>query len=959
MKKMFILGFLSLFMCMAVAQNFDPLKVETYKLPNGLTVYLNQDNSMPTVQGMVVVKGGSKRDPKDATGIAHYFEHIMFKGTDKIGTINFDEEKVFLDSISALYDDLGKTTDKDKRLGIQQEINRISMKAAEYAIPNEVDKILSEMGGKGMNAGTGYEVIVYFNSFPSNQIEKWLEVYYERFRYPVFRLFQSELETVFEEKNMYEDSPFQLLMEQILAKSFKGTPYGDQTIIGTSEHLKNPSLSKMAEYFDTYYVANNMALVLSGDFDPEFVKPIIEQKYGAWRSGKTPEKLDIKPEPFKGRVTYKKRMTPIKVGVRAYHTISKNHPDEVGFDVCARLLSNNASSGLLDQLSTDNKLMFAGMENMLFEETGGSLIIIVPKIVGQSLRSAEKLVEAQIQRLRKGDFDDELLKAVKTEMIKSHEQNLEDMRWRAYSIADVFVYDQSWDEFLKTPEEIAKVTKEDIVKIANQYFGDNFMSFHSKMGFPKKDKVEKPPFKPVQPQNSEKKSEYAQSVENMPIVDMDPKFIDFEKDVIITEMGNGIKTYITPNTINRIFSITLAFGKGSYNDPLLPKAASMFYQASPTGMDYTTFRRKLQLLGASLSAYADMNTTFVSISGLEDNMEEILVLANQFLNNISLDQKRLKQLAQENKMQLKTEAKDVGSKGSAVGEFALYGKSSNFLARMSQKEIEKLTAGQVVEKMNEILGYQFDVHYCGTRDKDEFMTLFSKSMKIGENARSKMPIVEKERQVYNENTIYILDDKKALQSHIYIFVEGDVNPEKSHTKLEAFNDYMGGNMSSIIFQEIREFRSLAYGSSGRYNASFFFTKPGFFRGWLSTQSDKTVEAVEVFTSILDSMPQKPERIDQVRKNLTLSINASQPSFRQKSRTVARWISQGYKDDPRKARFEGYQNMTFDQIVDFYNANIKGRPWVIAIAGDMNRINMESLKKFGNVKVVKMDDVMKK
>ncbi len=216
MKQFLLMGVLSLFVCMTVAQNTDPLKVETYKLPNGLTVYLNPDHAMPTVQGMVMVKGGSKRDPKDATGIAHYFEHIMFKGTDKIGTINYDQEKVYLDSISALYDKLGETTEKNQRLAIQKEINRISLKAAEFAIPNEVDKILAEMGGKGMNAGTGHESIVYYNSFPSNQIEKWLEVYYERFRNPVFRLFQSGLETVFEEKNMYEDSPFEILFEEII-----------------------------------------------------------------------------------------------------------------------------------------------------------------------------------------------------------------------------------------------------------------------------------------------------------------------------------------------------------------------------------------------------------------------------------------------------------------------------------------------------------------------------------------------------------------------------------------------------------------------------------------------------------------------------------------------------------------------------------------------------------------------
>jgi zinc protease len=958
MKILFLSGIFCLMASFVFAQD-NPLKVETYQLKNGLTVYLNIDHTMPMVHGMVTVKGGGKRDPKDATGIAHYFEHIMFKGTDQIGTIGYAEEKPYLDSIRALYDDLGKTKDEKKRLEIQKEINRISLKAANYAIPNEFDKILNEMGGKNINAGTGEEMISYYNSFPSNQIDKWIDVYSHRFINPVFRLFQSELETVYEEKNMYADDLMQGMFEKFSAQFYKNSPYGQQTIIGTTEHLKNPSLSKMEEYFNTFYVAKNMALILSGDIDPVKIKPLLEEKFGAWRSGEKPKDLVLNEAPFKGKEVMKKRMTPIKVGLRGYRTIPRNHPDEIAFDICANLLSNSSSTGLLDQLRTDNKLLFAGMMNNNYTEIGGSYIFFVPKIVGQSLKRAEKNLEIQMDILLKGEFDDELLAAVKIEMKKQHEKSLEDMRSRTYAISDAFVHGVDWNEFLKTPEKIDKVTKEDIVKIANKYFGDNYLAFYSKMGFPKKDKIKKPPFKPVQPVNSDKKSDYAKKVEEMPIVEMNPKFIDFGKDVVITDIEKGVKAFITPNPINQVFSIALVFGKGDFQDPMVDKAAAMFGQASPTGMKFEEFKRKLQLLGCNLSAYAGLNSTTLNISGLEENLEASLKLINQFLKDISIEEKQLKKLAQDNKMELKYENKDISTIGDAVSQYALYGKNSSYLTRLSQKQIKDLSISTVLAKMKEIISYEYEVHYCGTKSADEFKNIFKQNIEIGSNLKPKNNVVEPERIARKENTILFLDDKKAIQSHIYFLVEGAVNNEQSLVEMEAFNDYLGGSMASIIFQEIREFRSLAYGSSGRYQASFYRDKPGYFKGWLSTQADKTNEAIEAYTQILSNMPEKPERIESIRKDLSLSINANQPMLRYKSMSVSKWLDQGYKDDPRKDRYAKYLSVNFDEILDFYNKNLKGRHWTIAIAGDKKRIDLEKLKKYGTVKIVKKEDLFTK
>ena len=219
------------------------------------------------------------------------------------------------------------------------------------------------MGGTGINAFTSNEIIAYHNSFPGNQIDKWMEVYSHRFVNPVFRMFQSELETVYEEKNMYADDSFGTMFEFFMKNFYKKHPSGQQSVIGSVEHLKNPSLTKMTEYYNTYYVANNMALILSGDFDIKTVEPMIEEKFGNWRTGEIPAFPEIKENPFNGREQIKVRMTPIKAAILGFRTFPKGHEDEVIFDVMSEVASNSAGTGLFDKLRDDNKIMLAALMN--------------------------------------------------------------------------------------------------------------------------------------------------------------------------------------------------------------------------------------------------------------------------------------------------------------------------------------------------------------------------------------------------------------------------------------------------------------------------------------------------------------------------------------------------------------------------------------------------------------------
>ena len=165
-----------------------------HTLENGLTVWLNEDHTQPKVLGAVVVKAGAKDCPN--TGIAHYFEHMMFKGTDKIGTVDYEKEKEILDRIAAKYDELAATKEASERKALQKQINELSVEAAAYVIPNEFDRLISRYGGTKLNAGTSLDYTVYFNTFSPQYMEQWAEINSERLIHPVFRLFQNEVETV-------------------------------------------------------------------------------------------------------------------------------------------------------------------------------------------------------------------------------------------------------------------------------------------------------------------------------------------------------------------------------------------------------------------------------------------------------------------------------------------------------------------------------------------------------------------------------------------------------------------------------------------------------------------------------------------------------------------------------------------------------------------------------------------
>ena len=938
----------------------SPLLVDTYKLDNGLTVILNPDDNEPIVYGAVGVKGGGKQDPADATGIAHYLEHMLFKGTQELGTINYQSEKVFLDSIEVLYDDLGNTNDEGARLKIQKKINNLNVKASEFAIPNEFSKLSESFGGTGINAFTSNDIIAYVSQFPPHQIGKWLELNTHRFESPVFRLFQSELETVYEEKNRSMDNAFRMLFEEFFASFFKKHPYGQQTILGTKEHLKNPSIKKMKEYYDEYYVANNMYLMLSGDFELNEAKKIINTTFGRLKSGPEPEFVNISEEPFDGRELVTSRKTPIRFGMMGFRMPPPKHEDNVTLNIIQNIFNNSSRTGLLDRLSIENKLLGSSAITGLGGADHGAMgFMFIPKLVFQTFKGAENAVHDQIEKVKNGEFSEEYLQSIKLTIIRAHESGLESPSNRLNYALDMVLNDRKWEDIISYPEKVENIDKTEIIRVANKYFNDDYLVYRSKIGFPKKDKVEKPPFKPVKPKNSEKISSYAQKLNKIPAGNIRIDYIDFKKDTYHEELFENFHFYHNRNPINSIFTMRVEYGIGNYENNKLSFASGLAEMIGSENLNWNELKDNLQKIGATVDFFSDQNYCGLNIKGFDKYFDETMNIAGDFLQTMKVrdeDKKKLKKLIQESVVGRKFESRESSVKGDALKSYALWGNKSNFLTRPTTKEVKKMSTDSLMKQIKNAMTIETSIFYTGNIDKDIVKNTISENFIINKNLKKSNSPIIREKKLNKSNTVYFYNDKKAVQSQISILVDGDVMDLEDRSKTNVFNKYFGGSMSGLVFQEIREFKSLAYSAWGSYRRPYYLDDSGRFEGFMGTQADKTIDAISTYVNLLKKMPEKPLRIDGIRSGLLESLNSSKPKFRNMSLTIRGWQKQGFVIDPRKTKKDVFSDIEFDDITDFYNNYIKGRPIIITIVGNKDKINMEKLADFGEVIEVSKKDI---
>ncbi|MDR3267500.1 MAG: insulinase family protein [Tannerella sp.] len=924
--------------------------VKEYTFSNGLTVWLNEDHNQPKVFGAVVVKAGSKDCPN--TGIAHYFEHMMFKGTDKIGTVNYAAEKVLLDAIALKYDELAQTKNTLSRKALQQEINELSVRAACYVIPNEFDKLITKYGGTKLNAGTSYDYTVYHNVFAPQYMAHWAEINSERLLNPVFRMFQSELETVYEEKNRRNDMMLNQAIEMLMEVYFQPHPYA-YPVIGSTENLKNPRLSEMRKFFEEYYVASNMGLILSGDFETDQTLPILECAFSRIPDGVVESRTIVKVPPFRGRekTSIKVPLPLLKAVAIGFRGVPSNHPDQAGLDIAVGILNNSNGTGYLDKLMVNRKVMGAMVGGEAFNEAGFVGIVVVPKLVSQTCRTAEKMIWHEVERLKKGDFTDELFSSLKQDRLRHHFIELEDIDSRSQVLVRLFSQGKTWADYQEELQRTASLTKEDVVKTANKYFGDNYLYVKKKTGRYPKDNLSKPDFAPILPPHTDATSAYGKQLEEIPVQEIKPRFVDFENDVQTLALTPKVTLYVTPNRVNSIFTLKFAYGTGLLEEPKLKYLTTYISMLGTETLSFESFRTRLQTLGSTLDMDVDKDYFTLRISGFDKAFAETLALINDFLTHVKADEKKLKTLADDAKVTEKALFKSNNEVAEALFEYVQYGRLSQYMNKPSFRDVKKIKGRELVAIFQQLQQVECDLHYCGTLEADQVAEQIKQTFDLSRITKDSPAPHYREFVVYDRPLVFFHDMPDVFQNIIFAYMSGDpLETLRKRHEANLFSKYFGEGMSSLMFQEIREFRSLAYYTSGAYRLPPFCQsdKPTRFVTYLSTQCDKTTDALKVLNSLIRDMPEYPEKISAVIQTGINQTNNEYPVFREISTKIAAYRRNGYTKDPNRFLLEDIEQMDINDVSRFYRSNVKGRTLVYVVVGNSRKMDMRRLATFGDI-----------
>lgn len=920
----------------------QPLKIETFKLDNGLKVILCEEHSKPKVYGCVVVHAGSKNENASATGIAHYFEHIMFKGTDRIGTTNWAAEKPYLDSISQAYDRLHATTDAAQRHDIQLEINRLNVAATKYAIPNEVDVILRKMGCTGLNAGTSYDYTVYYNTLPSNQLSNWMDVYVERFRNPVFRLFQSELEAVYEEKNMYDNQMVHDFSRNIFTQSFGDHPYSRE-IIGLAEHLKNPQPSEMQKFFDTYYVANNMTLLLVGDFKTAEARSMIENKFSLWRSGQLPQPPTYNQPKFESQRVLNVKQTPIKMGLMVFPGVPSNHPDHMPLNMLSSMLGGG--SGLLDKASSDGRIMVAQLLPLSLQDAGSNVILYAPNLIGQSHEGAEQVVWDCIDSIRQGKFSDELLESIKTSSIVSRQLQVESMESISNLLLSLELEGSDYKQWVRDNQRWMYLTREEIMEVADKYFNrDHCTLVRSKMGFPKHDVAVKPDWDHLEAQNKETQSQFAKIIADREVDPVKPQNIDFRKDVTTVDVTPGCMLYSAPNPKNDVFELKVIYNYGQLDDYDLDRAIEYLSLLGADSMDLQQFNMKMDQIGGSV--YLDLlgdDRCALAITGLEQNLDSILSLVSRWLFNPRHDRKQVDKIVEGLEANKRACKNDAASWAKALEEFVDYGEKSSYLRQTPYKEWRKLSGEQLHKEVMSVFTRNGYATFTGNTSPEEVGEKMRHHGLVRDDVQM-MPRRAFKRKVQSKPTLVYAHNKKFLQSHISITMPSIDFDTADRAVCLLFNEYFGGGMNSVVFQEIREFRSLGYSTHGRFSYNKFNLNPAYLYCYLGTQCDKSQEGVEALRDLMVMLPERPDKFASAIEHEVTALNCDHHGFRDIPGFVQDCVEQGWNHDHRVETIKQISRLTLTDFRDFHTKYIKGRPLNVLITGNVKKYNPKAVAK---------------
>jgi len=918
----------------------DPMAVTIHRLRNGITVYISIDRQAPRVVSWIGVRAGSRMDPANSTGLAHYLEHMLFKGTDDFGTLDPTAEAPHVEAIRKLYADLRGIDDPERRKATFSAIDRETQAIAEFAVPNELDRLYAKMGIEGVNAFTSFEQTVYIGDVPTNRLAAWAAVEGERFSDPVFRLFYPELEAVYEEKNLSLDNPASRMHEATYRAVYAKHPYGLQTTIGSVEHLKTPAYDDMMAFYDRWYVPNNMAIVLAGDVDPATVLPILEQRFG----GLQPKELT---EPHPGAIDALPTRTSTDVygdgeeAVRlAWLTVPEGHPDEPVLTVMDRLLDDDSVGLLNAELEMTQKVPgIASWNDNLVE--GGMFAIEATARTGQNLDEIEGMVLGVLGKLKQGAFADEDVAAVKLQVAIGRKLSLENNRARAQRMMEAFVSRREWSDVIARDERIDGVTRDDVVRVATAYLGDAFAVVHKRRGQPEIPKLDKPTITPVAIDPS-RSSTFARLIEAMPVTPLEPEWAREGEHYQHRTLAAG-PMIATVNRRNDLFTLVYRFDRGYRKEPLLCYALELWAHSGAGPKSAQAVQLELYRLGSSVDAFCDAERSGIVITGIDQHLTATLALVDAWRSDPTFDAEAVDKLYANTLSSRQSVMEQDQTLTMALDTYARHGEHSAWLQHPDNVALRKAKPKTLRKLIASLTDYQHRTLYFGPRSADEAMT------HVARTAKRFLPTGEiwtREFRSVAEPTVYFLHKDGAKANVRFVMPRAPVARDERPVA-ELLTEYLGGGMSALVFQEIREARGLAYSAVSVFSPGTRPQDASGLLGFLSTQADKTPEALDTLIGLVRRPSIEDERIQDAKAAIEQAYRASRIDPRQLNAWVLDWDERGEPADPRPRAREMIEGLDAKAVAAFVQTFV-GSPPIVAIVGDRTRIDVQALAQIGRV-----------
>jgi len=839
----------------------DPLKTRIYTLDNGLKVYMSVNKAEPRIETYIAVKVGGKNDPSETTGLAHYFEHLMFKGTQQFGTSNYEAEKPLLDQIEQLFEVYRKTTDDAERAAIYRQIDSISYEASKYAIPNEYDKLMSAIGALETNANTSMDRTVYIENIPSNQIENWARIQADRFKNVVIRGFHTELETIYEEKNMSLTDDNRKVYTTIGEVLYPNHPYGKQSVLGTQEHLKNPSITNVKNYHTQYYVPNNMAILLSGDFDPDQMIATIDKYFGDMQPNENIPQLAFEPEAPITKPIVKEVYGPDAANVTLAWRTDNAASDDAEYLLLASRILYNGQAGMIDlDLMQQQKVLDAFSYPDQRADYGALVLQGLPK-AGQTLDEVRDLLLAEVAKLRNGEFSEELIKAVVNNL------KVSTMREEETNVGRVEMY-------------------------LSSFYND----------------------------------------------------IPWSLEVLYKK-----------NDINDLFSLTYLFDTGVLNDPALNNAFAYIDYLGTQAKTAAEIASELYDIACYYDLSASQNRCAITFKGLSENMGQVMDIFEDLVANAQGDEEILANYKADLLKKRADNKLNQEANFAALQRFAFFGGEAIQRTTLNNEQLEALTSDVLIGKVRDLLKKQHTILYYGPKDKAGLLADLKAHHQTPEVleplTRGNIAFQPTEQNKvclanYNAPQLYFLQ-----YSNLGKKFDVAVDPA-----LKLYNEYNSGSMGAIVFQEMRESRSLAYMAFTEWINPSYLDDNYLFAAIIATQNDKMAQAIDAFDEIINNMPESEAAFKLAKEAVLTNLRTSRTI---KDEVLWKYIANkdlGVTEDRNKAIFEKVQDMTFADLKAAQEQWIKDRKYTYCILGDLKDLDQDYLRKLGTVQIVSQKEM---